>query len=195
LDDCRVTTLVDLPEVSGFYDPGLGRATQEINGVFAALAERKRQGRQLAVIVVEGRPLLAWTQPSRVGPDEDGAIGADDDPDAIRQALRLKGAAGVKRSYNVTDYQALCFGSPKADCVVDKFWETVETTGSFYDADLARATTEVNETLGKLREAKDPHRELSFIVVENALLLLWTQPAIGSYDKPHVIRQALGLTD
>ena len=192
-NDCCVISLVDLPEVSGFYDPELGRATQEINGVFAALAKRKRQGRELAVIVVEGRPLLAWTQPSRVGPDEDGAIGPDDDPDTIRQALRLKGAAAEKRSYVVSDHRACCYKSPAGDCVVSKFGESVEAPGSFYDPDVARSTKEANGILDKLREAKDSDSELSFILVERALLLIWTQPGIGPDSEPRLIRQALGL--
>lgn len=192
-NDCLVHSLVDLPEVSGFYDPELGRATQEINGVFAALAGRKGQGRELAVIVLEGRPLLAWTQPSRVGRDEDGAIGPDDDPDTIRQALRLTGAKAVKRTWAVHGNDAACWADPANNCVVSKFGELVEPPGSFYDADVARATREVNGILDKLREAKDPDRELSFIVVESALLLIWTRPGIGPNSEPRLIREAFGL--
>jgi hypothetical protein len=196
--DCRVTSLVDLPEVSGFYDPVLDRGTHQINGIFAALAGRKRAGLEPAVIVVDGRPLLAWTQPSTAGPDADGAIGPDDDPDAIRQALRLKpakGAAGHKRSWIMVDHKVWCYASPAGDCVVSRFWESVEAAGSFYDADLERATREANTILDELREAKGRRSELSFILVENALLLVWTQPGVGPDSDPHVIRQALGLTD
>jgi hypothetical protein len=36
---------------------------------------------------------------------------------------------------------------------------------------------------------------MSFISVENALLLVWTERGIGPGDEPHLSRQALGLKD
>jgi hypothetical protein len=195
-NDCLIWPLVELPEASGFYDPELGRGTQHINRVLHALAEHRRGSEQLAVIVVQGRPLLVWTHPSGVGPDEGATIGPDDDPDTIGQALGLKLAKGaLKREYVLSDHLAVCSKGKTNSCVVDKFWESVEPAGSFYDAELARATKEANAILDGLREAKPPGKELSFIVVESALLLMWTQPAIGPADEPHVIRHALGLKD
>lgn len=195
--DCRVTSLVDLPEVSGFYDVELGRATKQINGHLHALAERKPSGKEPSVIIVEGRPLLAWTQPSKAGPDEDGVITPDDHPDMIRKALRLTSAAaaaGHKRSWVMVNHKVWCYASPAGDCVVSKFWESLDATeGSFYDPDLAEVTREVNAILDKLREAKDSTRGLSFILVENALLLMWTESGIGPGEEPQVIRQNLGL--
>ena len=197
--DCRVTTLVDLPEVSGFYDPELGRATTEINRHLHALAKGKPRGKEPSVIVVEGGPLLAWTEPSKVGPDEDGAIGPDDHPGTIRKALRLKAkrAGGHKRSWVMLDHKVWCYASPAGDCVVSKFWESLDATeGSFHDPYLAEVTREVNAILDKLREAKGSDRGLSLISVENGLLLMWTEPGgIGPGDEPHIIQQHLGLKD
>lgn len=59
--DCRVTSLLDLPAVSDFYDPELRQVTEQINRLFQALAERRPPGMEPSVIIVEGRPLLAWT--------------------------------------------------------------------------------------------------------------------------------------
>jgi hypothetical protein len=195
--DCRSASLLDLPEVSDFYDPELGRATDQINRHLHALAERKPGGKEPSVIVVEGRPLLAWTQPSKVGPDEDGAISPDDHPDTIRKALRLKrmAAAGHKRSWIMVGHKVWCYASPKGDCIVSGFSEPDATEGSFYDPDLAKVTREVNAILDRLREAKGSRRGLAFILVENALLLTWTESGIGPDDEPQVIRQNLGLKD
>jgi hypothetical protein len=199
-DDCLVSSLVDLPEVSGFYDAELGRATKQINRLLDAVAKRKPPGMEPSLIVVEDRPFLAWTQPSRVGPDQDGAIGPDHDPDTIRQALRLKVeevARGKKRSYILgTSGTVYCYPSQRGGCVIDKFWESLDAaTGSFHDADMAEATLQVNAVLDRLKEARDPGRGLSFISVENALLLVLTEPGIGPDDEPPVIREALGLKD
>lgn len=197
--DCRVTSLVDLPEVSDFYDPELGRATEQINRIFHALAERRRPYVEQSVIVVDGRPLLAWTQPRRVCPDEDGVIGPDHDPDTIRQALRLKpgkGGTGHRRSWIMVSQKVWCYANPAGNCVVGRFWEPVDEEGSFHDADLAGATKEINAILDALGEVQDRRGELSFILVENALLLMRTEPAmVGPDDEPQLIRHALGLKD
>jgi hypothetical protein len=196
--DCRVTSLVDLPETSGFYDPELGRATKQINGVLHPLAERKRAGVEPSVIIAAGRPFLAWTRPSNIGPEEDGAIGPDHDPETIGKALRLAiGAGGHKRSWVMLDHKVWCYASPRGDCIVSKFWESLEADAeSFHDTDLAGATLQVNAILDGLRQAKEPPGAPSFILVENALLLVWTQPAaLGPDDEPEVIRHHLGLSD
>ena len=126
------------------------------------------------MIVVEGRPFLAWTQPNKGSPDdEDGAVGPDDDPDTIREALGLRpvtGAKGHKRACVMVDSKVWCYASPSATCVVGKFWESLEAAPeSFHDADLAGATMQVNAILDRLREAKQPGSALSFLLVENAL--------------------------
>ncbi len=197
--DCRVTSLVDLPEISDFYDPELGRATEEINRVFAGLAERRRPYVEPSVIVVERRPLLAWTLPSRVGPDEDGAVGPSHDPDTIRQALRLKagkGGTGHRRSWIMVDKKVWCYANPAGNCVVSRFWEPDAEEGSFHDADLAAATKEINATLDAIRAIKDRRGEPSFVSVDDALLLVRTEPAtVGPDDEPHLIRRALGVSD
>lgn len=196
--DCRVTSLVDLPEVSDFYDPELGRATNDVNRHLHALAQRKPRGKEPAVVIVEGGPLLAWTQPSKAGPAEDGAVTPDDHPDTIRKALRLKAgaASGHKRSWVMLDHKVWCYASPRGDCVVSKFWESLEAReDSFHDPYLSKVTREVNAILDKLREADDSRGALSFVLVENALLLMQTEPGIGPDDEPQAIRQNLGLRD
>lgn len=191
-NDCFSSALLDLPEIAGFYDPDLGYATQQINRILSALANRARPGLKLSVIAVGGGPLLAWTQPSKAGPDE-GTIGPDDDPATIRQALRVKpGGGGKKRTYVIDPKTkiAICFESSAADCVRSLFWNSVDTAA---EADLQDATRKVNAVLDGLRHTKG-RGELSFVVVDSALLLLWTQPGIGSDAEPDVIRHVLGLT-
>jgi hypothetical protein len=125
--DCTFSSLVDLPEISGFYDVEVGRATKQINRIFQGLVDRRPPDLELSAIIVEGRPLLAWTQPSRGGPDEDGTIGPDHDPDTIRRALRLKSeiwGTGVpwplphKRSYILVSPppHVYCYASPIDNC-------------------------------------------------------------------------------
>jgi hypothetical protein len=87
-----------------------------------------------------------------------------------------------------------CYANPRGDCVVSKFWESLDATeDSFHDPYLAEVTREVNAILDKLREAKDPRGGLSLISVENALLLTRTESGIGPDDEPEVIRKNLRL--
>jgi hypothetical protein len=90
-------------------------------------------------------------------------------------------------------YIAHCYRNSAGDCLVIPLWEV---GGAFYDARLAHATKEIDDILGELNDDKDPNKELSFIKVENRLLLVWTETGtIGPDDNPDIIKQALGLKE
>lgn len=199
--DCHVTSLWESFDetAASFYDADLARATREINDILTAIRERNSGGKELSFIVAMNRPFLAWTTPSSTGPDEPGTIGPNDDFDAIKAALGLTAelpAKPHKRSWIMGGNHIIyCFASPKGDCVVTSLWEASdEAAMSFHDADLARATKEINAILAGIKEKKDPGRNLSFIVVENRLFLVWTdQGAVGPDDDPDTIEEELGL--
>jgi hypothetical protein len=82
-----------------------------------------------------------------------------------------------------------------------------------HDAELVRATSEINTILAKAEAAreegrnlafvvvaispflvKDRSRNLSFIVVEGSPFLIWTEPgAVGPDDDAETVAGALGL--
>jgi hypothetical protein len=101
-----------------------------------------------------------------------------------------------KRSWVITpDTKVVrCYKSPAADCIVTSLWEAEET--AFYDADLARATKEINHIVTNLKNKKDPDRELCFLEVEDRLLLTWTEHGtIGPDDDLNTIKKALRLKE
>jgi hypothetical protein len=89
----------------------------------------------------------------------------------------------------------LCHVDSAGGQTVSGLWEAGES--SFHDADLARATKEINGILGQLEESnEDPGRQLGFIEVENRLLLVWASyDAVGPEDDPDTIRRALRLKE
>ena len=91
-------------------------------------------------------------------------------------------------------HKLLCIRGPGDSCIVTSLWEA---DGEFYDPRLTRATEEINDILGWLRkENKDRNKELSFIKVENRLLLVWTEHGmIGPDDDPDSVKKALGLKE
>jgi hypothetical protein len=89
-------------------------------------------------------------------------------------------------------HKLLCIPISGRGCIVSSLWEA---SGEFYDPRLTRATKEINDILERLRkENKDRDKELSFIEVENRLLLVWTEHGmIGPDDDPDTVKKALGL--
>ncbi|WP_211882874.1 hypothetical protein [Pseudarthrobacter albicanus] len=202
--DCHVTSLADSmeAEATSFYDADLARTTGEINNILTGVRGAKPSGRDLCFIVVENRPFLVWTEPGSTGPDESGAIRPDDDPQTVRRALGLKQekpAHPHKRSWLMGPTHIIyCYANPAADCIVTSLWEPSVgmETKSFYDANLDSATKEINRILAGIKEKKQPGRDLSFIVVENRLFLVWTEPgAVGPNNDPQTVREALRLKE
>ncbi len=87
----------------------------------------------------------------------------------------------------------LCYASPDSYQTVTKFWESTELT-DFHDAELAKATKEINAILGKIEKSnKDPKRKLSFIRFKNQRLLVWAEYGVGPHDDHKTIVKALKL--
>ena len=97
-------------------------------------------------------------------------------------------------SWTSKDGKINCFVSESNKCTVSGLWEVNALTG-FHDAELAKATKEINAILSKIEKGnKDPERELSFIQVQNRHFLVWTRSgAIGPDDDDKTIRKMLRL--
>ena len=201
-DDCSYH-IVSLPQSSAAYDAELGRATKEINGILDELADKNSPSRKASLILVNSGVFLTWTQPSRGGPDEPGAIGPGDDPAKIQKALSLTMSRRKKpkppkpkpRDYILgSSGTAYCYPSNRSRCVLGRLWESDDVApGGFHDSDMAEATLQVNAILDFVSNGQDPRRSPSFIAIGGALALVWTEPGIGPDDDPQDIRQALGL--
>jgi hypothetical protein len=88
----------------------------------------------------------------------------------------------------------ICFASPDSYQTVTNLWESTELT-DFHDAELAKATKEINAILGGIEKSnKDPGRKLSFIRFKNQRLLVWAgYGAVGPDDDHKTIVKALKL--
>jgi hypothetical protein len=77
---------------------------------------------------------------------------------------------------------------------VAKLWEAEELT-DFHDADLARATKEINALLSKLeRNNLKSDRKLSLIEFQNRLFLVWANYGlIGPHGDEKTVTRALKL--
>jgi hypothetical protein len=77
---------------------------------------------------------------------------------------------------------------------VAKLWEAEELT-EFHNAELARATKEINAILSKVENNnRHPERKLSLIEFQNRHLLVWARyGVVGQEDDDKTIRKALKL--
>jgi hypothetical protein len=68
-----------------------------------------------------------------------------------------------------------CFAADVSRCTVSpRLWEAARS--NFHDAELQRATDEINEILEVLQQRnKESARHLSFIDVQGRLMLVWTR--------------------
>jgi hypothetical protein len=73
-------------------------------------------------------------------------------------------------------------------------WEAEKLT-SFHDAELAKATKEINAILSKIGKGnRDPDRTLSLVQVQDRPFLVWASyEIVGPDDDAAVIMKALGL--
>jgi hypothetical protein len=87
-----------------------------------------------------------------------------------------------------------CFADPKGGQTIMRLWEAEELTG-FHDAELAKATREINSILSRIdKNNKDPERKLSFIEFQNRHLLVWSRyDVVSPYDDEATIVKALRL--
>ena len=75
-----------------------------------------------------------------------------------------------------------------------KLWEAAELT-EFHDAELARATKEINAIYSRLeRNNRNRERKLSLIEFQNRHLLVWARyGVVGPEDDEETIKKALKL--
>lgn len=87
-----------------------------------------------------------------------------------------------------------CYPHTDAQQIVYDLWE-VRALTAFHDAELAQATKDIKNILGKVQKNnRDPNRTLSFIIFDNRPLLVWARyGAIGPHDDPRKIVKALKL--
>jgi hypothetical protein len=82
-NDCKVSKLWEVGELTSFHDSELAEATKQINAILSELKRGNRdQKRELAFIQFKDRHFLVWTIPGNVGPH--------DDDEKIKKMLRLK---------------------------------------------------------------------------------------------------------
>jgi hypothetical protein len=88
----------------------------------------------------------------------------------------------------------LCYKSSFGGQDVAKLWKAAEIT-EFHDAELARATKEINAILSKVeKNNRNPERKLSLIGFQNRHLLVWAKyGVVGPEDYDETIRKALKL--
>ncbi len=98
-----------------------------------------------------------------------------------------------KYSWVRKDKTVSCFKGSGGQTVI-KLWEAAELS-SFHDAELARATKEINAILSKLeKNNKDPDRGPSFIEFQNRHFLVWASyDVVGPDDDEKTIIKALRL--
>ncbi len=87
-----------------------------------------------------------------------------------------------------------CYKHPWGGQDVANLWEAAEFT-DFHDAELARATKEINAILSKVeKNNRHPERKLSLIEFQNRHLLVWARyGVVGPEDDDKTIRKALKL--
>lgn len=90
-----------------------------------------------------------------------------------------------------------CYPSAADSCYVTGLMES-SAISSFHDAELARATVEINSILSKTEEKnEDATRRLSFISIKGRLFLVWTQceETVGPDDDLETIKRTLHTKD
>jgi len=71
------------------------------------------------------------------------------------------------------EYGILCYPYSKPEQTLTNLWEADELT-TFHDAELARATKEINRILSQVqRNSKNRERHLSLIEFQNRHFLVW----------------------
>jgi hypothetical protein len=92
------------------------------------------------------------------------------------------------------EYGVLCYLYDKPERTLTTLWEAAELS-AFHDAELAKATKEINAILGALeKNNKKKDRKLSFIEFQNRHFLVWAgYGAVGPFDEERTIVEELKL--
>lgn len=99
----------------------------------------------------------------------------------------------TKYAFTIKDKKVSCFKSPQGGQTVVGLWEANQS--EFHDAELARATKEINEILRRVeKNNRDPERTLSLIEFENRHFLVWASyGTVGPSDDDKTIIKTLKL--
>ena len=86
-----------------------------------------------------------------------------------------------------------CCASDESSCNVGKLWEGARSL--FHDAELQKATSEINGILDEVRRGnRDDARELHFVQIEDRHLLAWVNSdLVGSSADDQTISKMLRL--
>ncbi|HEY2457811.1 MAG TPA: hypothetical protein VGI13_10950 [Candidatus Acidoferrum sp.] len=92
------------------------------------------------------------------------------------------------------EFGVLCYPYHVAEQTLTNLWETEELT-EFHDAELAKATKEVNAILSRVeKNNKNPERKLSFVLFQNQHLLVWAgYGTVGPDDNDKTLEETLKL--
>ena len=108
-------------------------------------------------------------------------------------AKALEGKNGKKYTWVLSPRGMHCYKSKESWQTVTNLWEVGELT-PFHDAELARATKEINGILSSLEKSnKDSSRKLSFIRFRNRHFLVWAQYAVSEWDEEKNVIKELRL--
>lgn len=100
----------------------------------------------------------------------------------------------TKRTWVLTPHGMSCFQAPESYQTVKNLWEVTELA-PFHDAELAKATKEINAIFSGLEKSnKDQTRTLSFVRFQSRLFLVWARyGAVGPWDDEETIIKELKL--
>jgi len=96
-------------------------------------------------------------------------------------------------NYIIKGRHVTCSSGPGAQTVMG-LWEAEELS-DFHDADLARATKEINAIVDRVEKSNEnPKRTLSLIRFQNRHLMVWAHyDSVTPYDDEDTIIEALKL--
>jgi hypothetical protein len=100
----------------------------------------------------------------------------------------------LTRTWVLDPHGMTCYVAPESYQTLTGLWETTELT-AFHDAELARATKEINGILAALEKSnKDSTRTLSFVRFRNQQFLVWARyGAVAQWDEEKTIIKELKL--
>ena len=100
----------------------------------------------------------------------------------------------AKKTWFFKDGKMHCCTSETSTCTVSKLWEVSQLT-SFHDAELQRATKEINGILDDIKKRnRGMDRELCFIQVRDRHFLVWSNEGLVTpADDDRTVRKMLRL--
>jgi len=111
-----------------------------------------------------------------------------------RAISKMRAGGGKTYTWLLNPHGMYCYDDIDSFQTVTRLWETTELT-EFHDAELKQATKEINGIFSALEKSnKDPERNLSFILFQDQLFLVWAKyGAVGSFEDEKTIFKELKL--